>query len=175
VSIRRVMTSGDGRNPAVTAIHQLFFLSELLSPSKPLWIVSAWLSDIPVTDNRGGELLGAAPGLPARELSVLELIAELVGRGGQVRVVVRDEPHNAPVLAGLDELARRSTAGKLHVGVRPDLHDKILASERLVIDGSMNLTHSGTSKNEEGLRVVSDPEDVAIQRHELARRFGGTE
>lgn len=175
MTTRRIMTSGDGRSPAVTAIHQLFFLSELLAPSRPLWIVSAWMSDIPVIDNRGGELLGAAPGLPARELGILELITELVGRGGHVRVVMRGEAHNAPVLSSLNELQVRSTAGRLDVSTRRDLHDKILASERLVLDGSMNLTHHGTRRNEEGLRIVSDPGDVGIQRQELARRYGNDE
>ena len=31
---------------------QMLFLSELLAPSRCLWLVSPWISDIPVIDNR---------------------------------------------------------------------------------------------------------------------------
>ena len=154
-------------------IHHLLFLMELLAPSRPLWIVSAWLSDVAVVDNRGGELSSIAPGLPARRIGLVEVITELVGKGGDVRVVVREDEHNRAVVGQLQQLARRSSAGSLSVSMRRDLHDKVVVGERLLVEGSMNLTHRGALRNEEGVRVVTDAADIATQRHELNRRFGG--
>jgi hypothetical protein len=171
--VRRVMTAGGGPTTEVQQLLHMFFASELVRSSSPLWIVSAWLSDVAVIDNRGGELLSVAPGLPTRRLGIVEVIHELVVRGGDVRVVVREDPHNRSVIARLRDLGDRTTAGRLTVEARAELHDKLMVSDRLVLEGSMNLTHRGATRNEEGVRVVGDPDDVATQRGELARRFGG--
>ena len=170
---RRIMTSGHGRMADLEEIHHLLFLLELLAPSKPLWIVSAWLSDVAVLDNRGGELASVAPGLPARRIGLVEVVTELVGKGGDVRVVVREDEHNRAVTGQLQQLARRSSAGSLSISMRRDLHDKLIVGERLLVEGSMNLTHRGALRNEEGVRVVTDATDIATQRHELNRRFRG--
>jgi hypothetical protein len=171
--MRRVMTAGGGPTTEVQQLLHMFFASELVRASNPLWIVSAWLSDVAVIDNRGGELLSVAPGLPTRRLGIVEVIHELVVRGGDVRVVVREDPHNRSVIAQLRDLGDRTTAGRLTVEARAELHDKLMVSDRLVLEGSMNLTHRGATRNEEGVRVVGDPDDVATQRGELTRRFGG--
>lgn len=173
IGSRRVMTSGHGRMTDLEQIHHLLFLIELLAPSSPFWIVSAWLSDVAVVDNRGGELSSIAPGLPTRKIGLVEVLAELVGKGGDVKVVVREDDHNRAVVGQLQQLARRSSAGSLSVSMRRDLHDKVVVGERLLVEGSMNLTHRGALRNEEGIRVVTDAADIAIQRHELTRRFGG--
>ena len=169
--VRRLMTAGSGPSAEVEQLLQLFFASEFVLPSQPLWIVSAWLSDMAVLDNRGGELLSIAPGLSTRRLGIIEVVTEIVLRGGDVRVVVREDPHNRSVVARLRELEGRTTPGTITVEVRPDLHDKLLVSDRLVVEGSMNLTHRGATRNEEGVRVVGEPDDVATQRVELSRRF----
>ncbi|MEX2375169.1 MAG: protein DpdJ [Dehalococcoidia bacterium] len=167
---RRIHTSGSGSAAVADVLHAVF-ASELIQPSAPLWIVSAWLSDVTVLDNRGGELLSIAPALPIRHVRLVETITELVSRGGDVRVVVRDDPHNRPVVSRLRALEERTTAGRISVAVRRDLHDKIIATRRLLVEGSMNLTHRGAAVNEEGVRLVADPADVSQQRLELAGRF----
>lgn len=172
-AIRRVMTGGDGPTSEVQSILDLFFGLEVLEPSAPLWIVSAWLSDVPVLDNRGGALLSVAPGLPTRRVGVVDVLSSLIHRGGDVRVVVRDEPHNRTIVGRLRELEQRTTPGSITVEVRENLHDKLLVSEHLLIEGSMNLTHRGALANEEGVRVIGESEDIARQRAELERKFGG--
>ena len=173
IGSRRIMTSGQGRMADLEQVHHLLFLMELLAPSSPLWIVSAWLSDVAVVDNRGGELSSIAPGLPARRIGLVEVLTELVSKGGDVRVVVREDEHNRAVVGQLQQLERRSSAGSLSVSMRRDLHDKLVVGERLLVEGSMNLTHRGALRNEEGVRVVTETADIATQRHELNRRFGG--
>jgi hypothetical protein len=171
--VRRVMTAGGGPTTEVQQLLHMFFASELVQASTPLWIVSAWLSDVTVLDNRGGEMLSVAPGLPTRRLGIVEVIHELVVRGGDVRVVVREDPHNRTVVARLRDLGERTTAGRLTIDSRTELHDKLMVSDRLLLEGSMNLTHRGATRNEEGVRVVGEPDDVATQRGELVRRCGG--
>lgn len=171
---RRINTTGNGPGPVRDVMHTTF-VGELLQASSPLWIVSAWLSDVVVVDNRGGELLSIAPGLPVRELRLVEVLTEIVSRGGAVEVAVRKHPHNRSIVGRLKELASRTHTGTLRVQERPDLHDKIVATDRLLIEGSMNLTHRGAEVNEEGVRVLAHPADVGEQRMELRSRFGDEE
>jgi hypothetical protein len=170
---RRINTSGKGPGPVRDVMHTVF-VSELLRPSSPLWIVSAWLSDVVVVDNRGGELLSLAPALPIRELRLVEVLTEIVSRGGEVEVVVREAPHNRSVVGRLREIAARSHTGSLRIQERPALHDKMLATANLLVEGSMNFTHRGAEVNEEGVRISANPSDVAEQRMELRSRFGET-
>ena len=44
---------------------QCVFVSEVLVPSTPLWIITPWISDVPIIDNRAGPIQRADPCPPA--------------------------------------------------------------------------------------------------------------
>ncbi|WP_149361074.1 phospholipase D-like domain-containing protein DpdK [Lolliginicoccus suaedae] len=170
---RTISTSGLGSEPKLDQeIHKLF-VSELVAPSKVLWIASAWLSDIPVVDNRGGELSDIAPELPTRTLRLTEVLGHQVAGGAVVHIVMRKDTHNATVLARLQEIRSQPLAGVLMLGQLPNLHEKILLTDRLKVSGSMNLTYNGRLRNTELVHFTNDQDAIERQRIDLDRRYSG--
>ena len=173
MATRDISLRGDGSEPALDRELHKLLLSELIAPSKPFWIVSAWLSDVDLIDNRGGELLELAPALPVRSLRLIELLAYQVSVGAEINVVVRDVSHNRPVLRRLEEVRGRSTSGVLRLATMEDLHEKVLLSSRLMVSGSMNLTHNGRLKNTEHVTFTTDTNTIERQRLSLEQLYGG--
>ena len=171
---RDISLRGDGAEPALDRELHKLFVSELIAPSKPFWIVSAWLSDVDLVDNRGGELLEIAPALPVRSLRLIELLDHQVSVGAEVNVVVRDVSHNRPVLRRLEDIRGRSTSGVLRLATKEDLHEKILLSSRLMVSGSMNLTHNGRIKNTEHVTFTDDTDRIERERLSLGQLYGGS-
>lgn len=171
---RQIATRGDGAEATLDRELHKFFVSELIVPSQPLWIVSAWLSDVDLVDNRGGELLELAPGLPVRSLRLIELLDQLVtALDGEINVIVRDVSHNRPVLRRLEEIRDRSNSGILRIATRSDLHEKVLVSSRLMVSGSMNLTHHGRLKNIEHVTFTDDADAIERQCLHMEQLYGG--
>lgn len=171
--MRRINTRGEGRTNQLDIAFNTLFVSELLAPSREIWLVSAWLSDIPVVDNRAGEVLALVPGAPLRELRLLELLDHAVGAGTNVSVVVRRNPSNAGIAYRLRSMATRHSSPRLHVHETDTIHDKLLLTDRFLLEGSMNLTHFGQRVNEEGVTISTDVDLIARQRLELRSRYGG--
>ena len=47
---------------------------ELLLPSRDLWLVSAWISDVPVVDNSGGQFATVAPEWPRSRIRLVPVL-----------------------------------------------------------------------------------------------------
>lgn len=169
--MRQLTTRGGGVTRSVDELIETLLISELITPSDDLWLLSPWVSDIPVLDNRGGELLSLMPAAPARHLRLTETLIEFARRGCAVHVLVRDDPHNQPVADRL----RAATFEEIviHVQMVEHLHEKGLLTSRFHVHGSMNFTHFGRTVNEERIVVTSDPEELARVRVGYTERFGG--
>src|SRR5438093_10234369 len=104
VSSRQFLQSvADARN-SVREVLQAIFASELLSPSRCLWIVSPWLRDVPVLDNTTGGFLALCPDLPRSEVRLSRVLRELLGCGTHVVIATRPDSGNRQVLDGLGEV-----------------------------------------------------------------------
>lgn len=168
--MRQLTTRGGGVSRSVDELIETLLISELIDPSDDLWLLSPWLSDIPVVDNRGGEVLSLIPAAPARHLRLTEILVELARRGCAVRVLVRDDPHNQPVVDRL----RAATFEEIAIDVRvvEHLHEKGLLTARFHVHGSMNFTHFGRTVNEERIVVTVGADDLARVRIGYTERFG---
>lgn len=169
---RGITTHGDGPEAALDIELHKLFVSELLAPSRPFWIVSAWLSDIEVIDNRGAELIELAPDLPVRTLRLVELLEHQIDAGATVHVIVREHVYNRAVMRRLEAIRLRSSAGTIRTLQRPDVHEKILLTDRLKVSGSMNLTHNGRLRNSETVQFTDDADAIERQRLDLEHRYG---
>jgi hypothetical protein len=149
------------------------FVAELISPSRSVWLLSPWISDIPVVDNSGGEVLGLVPGAPIRQLTLCEVLRVMAGQGSRVTVVVRDERGNDSVVARLTEPGSGSQ-GEVKVIRAENLHDKGLLTEHIYFEGSMNFTHYGQTVNEEGVSIHIDPDLLGRMRLDFDARFGSS-
>ena len=52
--VRRIFRSSSTSNAEIRELLESLFAAELLSPSRCLWLVSPWLTDLELLDNRAG-------------------------------------------------------------------------------------------------------------------------
>lgn len=153
---RTIHTRAGGPTHVLEDLLQTLLVTELLSPSRRIWLVSPWISDIPVLDNSTGSLAAVAPSAPSRHLRLSEVLSRLAESGSQVTVITRQgEPHNAHFLTALGTLTNQVAMHE-----HPQLHAKVLASERFVLSGSMNFTNYGLGRNVERVTLDIDPETI---------------
>src|SRR5207249_1705963 len=114
---------------------------ELLAPGEEIWLVSPWVTDLPLLDNRAGAYAGLEPSWPKRYLTLAELLAFALRRAPhcRVRVVTRPDPHNKRFVRRLRTLVEVDMiSDRLAVeDGREILHIKGLAGANFVLKGSM--------------------------------------
>jgi hypothetical protein len=144
-----------------------------MAPSKKLWIVSPWISDIPVIDNRGDTFKVPEKWGPER-ISLSRVLVALAVRGTRVTVVtITDKSNNAFLSALKDESRRRGVEDKVLIVIDDEekLHEKALTTDDFVIDGSMNFTFNGLFIRRERINFETNPKLVAETRLTLAGDF----
>lgn len=147
---------------------QSLFVLELLSPSRPLWILSPWISDVALIDNQGGQFSAVEPAWPSAEIRLLSILSALASRGGRVVIVSNKASHNDEFERRCKDLEDRDISFLRE----DDLHAKGIVGERFMISGSMNLTHNGVFRNDEHLLYETDPARIHAWRVELDQRWG---
>jgi len=159
---------GPAQAAAIRNLIQALLVSELIQPSKTLWLASAWVSDIEVIDNTAQQFSALEPDWTARPIRLLEALGAIARRGAEVVVILRDDPHNRPFAERL-----RSTPAwgqrLIHLLLEPDFHEKGLLGDDYSLDGSMNFTFRGITVNDEHLIYRTDPAAVA-ERHQVMER-----
>jgi len=147
------------------------FVLELLEPSSSVYLVSAWVTNIEILDNRDGSYSGLDRDLPTRRIYLAEVLVALALRGSIVSVVTNEDPHNQTFLSELQLMARtRGCRDQVRVRTLPDLHTKGLATDSFHLFGSMNFTYNGINVNGEEVLLLTDANDVQraqIDYHEL--------
>lgn len=151
------------------------FVAELVKPSKCLWIVSPWISDIPILDNVGGEFDGLCD-MPHRRVRLTEVLATLASSGTEIVVGSTTDASN-------DAFLRRVEVAFDSQGLAPqltlsldgagELHEKAITGDDFAVAGSMNITNNGVFVREEFIEFRRDAEFVARARMDAFERFGG--
>src|SRR4051794_12469515 len=86
-----------GRSRAEREVENLLqsiLVAELVAPSEVVWLVSPWISDIPVLDNRTGALSGVEPTWGRRRITLVESFMALLRKGTSIVVAARADDHN---------------------------------------------------------------------------------
>jgi phosphatidylserine/phosphatidylglycerophosphate/cardiolipin synthase-like enzyme len=151
---------------------QTIFAGELLAPSRCIWLVSPWISDIPLIDNRGNTFLSLVPQWPRTTVRLSQILVHLLEQGTTIHIALEDETHNTSFLENL----RAGTGGRtlpLRLHITPDLHEKGILGDTFYLSGSMNLTYNGITSNEEMIHYITDPQDIAANRLVFRERWGG--
>jgi len=134
--------------------------TELLRPSARLWLVSPWISDIPVLDNSTGGFQTLVPRWERASIRLSQILAHLAERHTQVCIATRDDPRNVAFRAAMDE-ASRQLPGRVEIRISDTLHEKGLLGEGYYLKGSFNFTHYGITINEEIAHFSTTPATVA--------------
>lgn len=163
---------GRSRNEARELL-QFFFASELINPSKSLWIVSPWLRNIDLFDSTTGAFTDLFPDTPRRVLRLTDVLRALLLGGTRIVVVLRTPRDDGGVSHQLAEAAKAiDCLDQLSVVDSPSLHTKGLLGDRAALVGSMNVTYAGVDAHTELLQFVTDAETLAKLRLEFAGAYG---
>jgi hypothetical protein len=165
----RLVASLDVQN----ALESLF-VAETLKGSTEFWIVSPWLSDVVIIDNRGGRFAHLSE-LGDRKLKLTEVLLYLVDRfGTKVTVVVSDDgwasEARRSIPAAFQQVSRADYLN-MHVRSRDLLHDKIVATSDWLVSGSMNFTKQGITVRDEHVDIETDPAMIAPILIDLRNRY----
>ena len=175
MSQRQILRTRSGSRLQIRGLLDSLFTAELLSPSFKLFLVSAWVRDIQVLDNRSGSFRGLDPTWGRRTLRLSEVLGLLVERGTELVLAIRPEPGNEDFAERLLKRLRSGDVSRVRVLKRSELHVKGLLGDGYAVTGSMNFTNSGVEHNEELLTYETDPERVAELRVEFDRAYGTAE
>ena len=155
---------------------QTLFVGELLAPSRPLYLVQAWVSDVPILDNRAGRFADLLPGMPRTTLHLADLICYQLGRGGSCVIACRPEPSNEQFITVLHgRIGSGLLLERLNVVESEELHEKGILTDRILMSGSMNLTNNGLIRLEEVVTVTSDRNVLQRTRNDYIDRWGPSE
>lgn len=163
---------GPAQARSVRDLFQTLFASELLCPSRKLWLTFAWISDVEILDNSARRFAAIEPDWPAAPIRLAQVLGALLARGSQIRLVIREHGHNAYFIARLRTLKDRYD-DQIKWTVEKDFHAKGLLGDDYFLSGSMNLTLSGISVNGEHLILRTDPSAIAEQAEQLALQWEG--
>ena len=172
---RRIFKSATASQHEVRELFQFVFLGELLNPGRATWLVSPWISDVPILDNRSGAFNLVDPDWGSREISISEMLLSLMRRGQPIFIATRSLDHNKRFLSVVREKARNSgLESKLWINDRADaLHTKGLLTDRALLSGSMNFTYGGFELNDEVISFDVDLQQIAEARINFDRYRNG--
>lgn len=159
-------------NRQVKDILQIIFVAEMLSPSSTLWIVSPWISDIPVIDNESNQFITLETDWNRRKVNLSEVLHKLMEKGTSVVIATRDDTINQKMIEKLKNYHGDNNP-KLTVKINEDLHEKGILGDHYYLSGSMNFTFNGLLVNEENVFYHTDRTTVAEQRVKYSQRWGG--
>jgi hypothetical protein len=173
---RRIFKSSSA---SLAELHELFeflFVGELLAPSADLWLVSPWVSDINILDNRAGTYDALLPEAGRRPIRLSEVLLHLMRAGTRLHLVVKPDEHNETILRKLGELALDwSVTENFHLQRREHLHMKGVLTANALVSGSMNVTYNGVQLNEEMIAFDTNPRIVAEARLNFEKLYGGSQ
>lgn len=163
---RRIFKSLTTSQNLVRELLQLMLLSELMAPGEQrAWLVSPWISNVVLFDNRAGGFNVVNPEWGAREIRLIEVALHLMARGTKLGIATNFDDHNDSFLQALETGAREEgLSDKLLIVRRANLHVKGILLNRGLLTGSMNLTYRGLELNDETVVFDTATRNIAEAR-----------
>ena len=149
-------------NVRLTDILGSLFALELLSPSQYFYVISPFLSEVSLLDNRYGQYRALLFEQTETWVGLAALLNALAAREVTVRVMY--QPDARPFVKTLSDAVEKQE--------RSTLHEKGLVSDHFWLSGSMNYTYSGVNQNDEQISLVTDKAQVAQAMLDVHERWG---
>lgn len=165
------------RNTAKSEVRDLLesvFAAELLKPSKCLWVVAPWISDVVIFDNSAGKF-SMFPDYLGRKIPLSVVLQEIASRGAQVVAVISDDHPNEGFKDAIKRRFQESgVSDRLTIVVESvqELHEKAITGDDFVISGSMNFTKTGIEFRTEKIVFSMDEVEVSDSIFHCATRYG---
>lgn len=157
LKVRRIMTKTFSGKRQIREVIASMLISEILNP-KEVWLVSAWVSNFDLLDNRSGAFDALNPGWGHRMLTFFEVLETVVDAGCTVNFVIKDHETNVHALNEIR--AKLGNSHNVNLKLSEELHAKGLLTKDALLSGSMNFTYSGTNRNDE--LMILDRSEEAI-------------
>jgi phosphatidylserine/phosphatidylglycerophosphate/cardiolipin synthase-like enzyme len=165
---RRIFKSQQTGVATIRELLQTMFVGEMLLVGETIWIVSPWISNVVLIDNRSGNFDTLNPEWSRREIRLIDVLIALMTRGSRVVIVTRDLETNAGFINGLSDMAEQNALeNQLTIKIQDALHTKGILLSKSLLMGSMNLTYNGLEMNDEWIQFSIDSEDIAKTRLEF--------
>ncbi len=134
-----------------------------------IWLVSPWVSDFPILDNRSGNWDSVEPSWGDREIGFLELLTSAINGGCPLRLVTKDDGKSISFISQLkNRLLTSADFKNLSTG---NVHSKGLLTHSFFLKGSMNYTYSGANLNDEHLMLTTDGTMISEALLEFEERY----
>jgi hypothetical protein len=172
---RFIRKSRSNSSREAAALLSAIFAAELICPSRSLWLVSPWISDIPILDN-GANTFESLRAWGPRVVRLSEVLVTLGGLGTTVVVGTTSDTSNVSFLQRARRLFDDRSLGEnllIDIDATGELHEKAITGDDFAVVGSMNLTNSGVFVRAEVLELRVDEAFVAQSRMDAYDRFGG--
>jgi phosphatidylserine/phosphatidylglycerophosphate/cardiolipin synthase-like enzyme len=174
VHYRRIFKSQQTGVATIRELLQTMFVGEMLLVGKKIWIVSPWISNVVLIDNRSGNFDTLNPEWSRREIRLVDVLVALMARGCHVVIVTRDLETNRGFINGLRDMAERNALeSQATIKIHDALHTKGILLSKCLLMGSMNLTYNGLEMNDEWIQFSIDSEDIAKTRLEFSMYTAG--
>ncbi|QTH15058.1 hypothetical protein C4C32_03885 [Pseudomonas corrugata] len=144
-------------------------LASLLINPDEIWLVSPWLSDFPLLDNRSGQWNSLEPKWGSRTVSFSELLARAVTGGCALRIATRDVDSSRYFVRGLEN--RLGDNQDFHYLISDTLHSKGFLTRSGFLKGSLNYTFSGTQRNDEHVTLTQDAQVISDAFLEFKKHY----
>lgn len=163
---RRIFKSAVTSQNLIRELLQMMLLGELLAPGRErAWLVSPWISNVVLFDNRAGGFGSINPEWQSREIRLVEVLTDVMARGTALGIATSRDGHNDPLLVSLAMAADEAgLTDKLCIVRRQHLHVKGVLLKRGLLTGSMNLTYNGLELNDEMVVYDTTPKTIAEAR-----------
>lgn len=170
---RRIFKSEATSPSVLKELFEMLFLAELVNPGSEAWLVSPWISDIPVIDNGSGSFDAINSDWPRKEIRLSTIVSELTSAGCQVKIVTRDNAQGKSFERKLIEICReQGDANKIAFKYRDVLHTKGILTSHGFLAGSMNLSFNGLIILDEQIELDTQEDQRAQARIEFHERYG---
>jgi phosphatidylserine/phosphatidylglycerophosphate/cardiolipin synthase-like enzyme len=178
---RLIRRAANQSRVAVADLLEAVFVAELIAPGTRLMLVSPWISDFPIVDNRSGQYLQLDAQWSATRIRFSTVLRSLLSRGVRISIACSSGDRENAFIEQLTMLAQTDGTEDL-LRVRRDevfrrgiAHEKALVADNWAIHGSMNFTYSGVELNGELVTFTDDPEAVSALATELQPLFGDSD
>src|SRR5690242_17891974 len=118
---QRRQIHSSSRSVELRDLLQSIFIGELVAPSRCIWLVSPWISDIPIIDNQANSFGQLAPEWPRSPVPLSMVLKQLLNAGTYIHVATRDEERNHSFLSALNPLQQTA---HLTLHMSGELHEK---------------------------------------------------
>lgn len=157
MSNRVIKAKARGNSVQLVGCLSSLFTLELLYPSPEIYLISPWLSKVPLISNQFGQFRAIVSELNRNELHLGDILFLLAEKGSRVYIMCR--PHQAYT----EEFLKPLLANSKNIECRRSdtLHEKGLISHHFYLRGSMNFTYAGVNLNDESVELTTRSSEVA--------------